>query len=360
MWMAHLSFAVMNSCDSTHPVDGQACAKPAQPSGSSLLQQSYVASVSKEQPVRLIQGSKEWMTEKLRHELAQSKSLSSMFDRLSKSTDIPDKTKQLFSLFRICANCEHFERLGETYDGGYLTCVDHNSSNPSIGAFSLGVEHHDQWSEDVVKILGAKKVFQYDCTVQAPPAACPRCQFHKKCIRGASQIGANDDSSWTLQEAIDNAGFKDAPDNSLIMKMDIEGSEWDALKEFGQTDLQKFKQIAIEYHWIDSEHYHEKYVMALMNLQNAGFAPVHIHGNNWAGMYSVGEFTIPNVLEVTYVRPHHSGPHLCVADQLFKSLDAPNNPNADELPTAHLASPSDNRLISQTLSGKKTPGIKGI
>jgi hypothetical protein len=329
--MADVPFAATNACGSAHSANDQACSSPAQRSGFSLLQRT---SNSKAGPKKVAEGSKEWMASKLRHELAQSKSLSSQFDSLLKKTDVPEKTKQLFSLFRICAQCNHFERLGEANDGGYLTCVDHNASNPAIAAFSLGVEHHDRWSEDVVTILGVKKVLQYDCTIQTPPVACPKCHWHKKCIRGASQIPANDQSSWTLKEAIDQAGFKDASDESLIMKMDIEGSEWDSLKEFGQKDLQKFKQIAIEYHDIEKEDHHDKYVMAQNNLKNAGFTPIHLHGNNYAGMYTVGDLTIPKVLEVTYLRVPRAD-H-CVGEQHFQQLDAPNNGWEPELPAAHL------------------------
>jgi hypothetical protein len=334
LWIADVSLATLHACDSAHLAKGLSCAQPAEPSGSSLLQR---ASGSKADEAKLVKGTKEWMAAGLQQEIAQSEKLSLMFSSLSKKDNVPDKTKQLFGLFRICATCSHFARLGEQNDGGYLTCMDHNASNPSLAAFSLGVEHHDQWSEDVVTILGAKKVLQYDCTIQTPPAACPRCNFHRKCIRGASQIAANDDSSWTLQEAIENAGFKDAADDSLIMKMDIEGSEWDTLKEFPKKDLQKFKQIAIEYHDLNAEHDHDKYVLAQTNLKNNGFVPVHIHGNNYQGMYTVGDLTIPNVLEVTYLRVSQAD--RCVADQVFRSLDAPNNPSAHELPAAHMEAP---------------------
>jgi hypothetical protein len=281
--------------------------------------------------VSLVEGSK---AARLQADLGESQRLSSVFDVLSKNKNVKAETQELFRLFRICGQCNHFVRLGEANDGGYLTCVDHNASNPSLGAFSLGVEQHDKWSEDVVSILGAQKVSQYDCTVKSPPVACPRCQFNKKCIRGASQIQANDPDSWTLQEAVTNAGFANAASESLIMKMDIEGSEWGVLTEFGSGELQKFKQIIIEFHHLSSESDPDKYVKAQMNLKSNGFVPVHLHGNNYEGMYNVGSLTVPNVLEVTYLRD--SGNHNCVADQQYLSLDAPNNPGAAELPTAHL------------------------
>jgi hypothetical protein len=324
--MAGVSLAAMNECDSEHLVDGQSCANPSQSVGSSLLQ---LNAQSKEHSARLEKTSPVSAATMLRHELDQSQKLSSIFDRISKNSDVPEMTRQLFSLFRVCGQCTTFVRLGEANDGGYLTCVDHNATNPSIGAFSLGVEQHDKWSEDVVTILGAQQVHQYDCTIEAPPVLCPRCTFYKKCIRGAS-----DDTSWTLHEAIDQAGYANAADASLIMKMDIEGSEWGVLKDFGQDDLHKFKQITIEYHHIDVEADHEKYVTDLMNLKNSGFAPIHIHGNNYEGMYTIGELTVPNVLEVTYLRD--AGTDNCVADQQFKTLDAPNDPTVPELPAAHL------------------------
>jgi hypothetical protein len=284
--------------------------------------------------VKLVEGSKDGVLSRIQHALTSSEAMSSMFDSVSKSTVIPKRTKSLFRLFRICAHCNHFERLGEDGDGGYLTCMDHHASNPPVAAFSFGIAPYDKWSEHAVTSLGVQNVFQYDCTIEAPSVECPRCHFFKKCIRGSDQLTANRSHTWTLQEAIDNTDHQNAADDSLIMKMDIEGSEWDALKEASKKTLKKFKQITIEYHGLDVKADHDKYIMSQMNLKFSGFEPVHLHGNNYQGMFTEGDYSLPKVLEVTYLRV--PGAKRCVADQQFHSLNSPNNPFAEELPAARL------------------------
>jgi len=83
-------------------------------------------------------------------------------------------TREFLKTFEICGQCHQWKRFGESHDGGYLMCLDHNASKPRLqAAFSMGVEHHDQWSEDVSSAFGVP-VYQYDCTVSRAPEGCPK------------------------------------------------------------------------------------------------------------------------------------------------------------------------------------------
>mmetsp|Transcript_28503 Transcript_28503/g.51824 ORF Transcript_28503/g.51824 Transcript_28503/m.51824 type:complete len:298 (+) Transcript_28503:130-1023(+) len=248
----------------------------------------------------------------------------------------PGATRDLLSSFEICGVCERWQRFGEFFDGGYVMCMDHLAKEQGLLAgFSLGVEHHDQWSEDVVDHMHIP-VYQMDCTVSEAPAGCSNCHFFKKCLKSAD--GSDDNfagSSWTLAEALDKAGMANAPDRSLLMKMDIESSEWAIFEKENVGLLQKFQQVIVEFHGLLEERRHPQYLKALQTILAAGFHVAHLHGNNYADMYKVGGYQVPNVVEVTFT----SGPARaeCAQEQeYFLSLDHANNATKKDLPLAEL------------------------
>jgi len=231
---------------------------------------------------------------------SSSQALSLMF--LGAAAATPEGvTRNLLSSFEICGTCSHWQRFGEMNDGGYVMCMDHADGAPALQvAFSMGVEHHDQWSEDVARRLHIP-VYQMDCTVSNAPAGCPNCHFFSKCLKSAD--GYDDQfagRSWTLAEVLSNANVSNAPDRSLLMKMDIESSEWAIFERENVELLRKFQQVIVEFHGLRSESRHEQYLKAVQTILNAGFNVAHLHGNNYAGMYEVGAYKIPNVLEVTF------------------------------------------------------------
>jgi hypothetical protein len=244
-------------------------------------------------------------------------------------------TQELFESFQLCGQCSSFKRFGEAHDGGYLMCMDGFKGKKVKAAYSFGVEHHDQWSEDVVKELGVA-VNQFDCTVDS--SDCAGCKFFKTCITSADGLHPGPkgkEYDWSVLQALQNTSQASAPDGSLLLKMDIEGSEWPIYASEPSDTLKKFGQLLVEFHWIEKEDKHVEYLQAMKNLLAAGFKVAHLHGNNFAGMYNVESRSIPNVLEVTFVTgPARSGG--CSSIQDYQSLDATNNVASNELPLAKL------------------------
>lgn len=82
---------------------------------------------------------------------------------------------------------------------------------------------------------------------------------------------------------------------------------------------------------------HKLYLRAVKKIEEAGFAVTHMHGNNYGGpQQHFGEYSIPDVVEVTYIQKPAAG---CVAHIPYHlNLDMPNspNPNWDEMPDAVL------------------------
>mmetsp|Transcript_38889 Transcript_38889/g.91575 ORF Transcript_38889/g.91575 Transcript_38889/m.91575 type:complete len:302 (+) Transcript_38889:84-989(+) len=270
---------------------------------------------------------------------SSSEELASDFTAAAAAAD-EEPTREFLKSFEICGACSKWQRYGEFADGGYLMCMDHRTNAPQLqAAFSLGVEHHDQWSYDVSEAF-AVPVYQLDCTVQsAPEDGCSQCHFFQKCMKAADGYQDNfPGRSWSLQEMLENTDLADAAERSLIMKMDIESSEW-AIFERENTDLlKKFDQIIVEFHGLRNSQKHEQYLKAMQTILASGFKVAHLHGNSFAGMYQVGDYKVPNVVEVTFT----SGParNQCAKEQeYFRHLDHVNGASAGmfrELPMAVL------------------------
>jgi hypothetical protein len=244
-------------------------------------------------------------------------------------------TKSLFTSFKICGQCNSFKRFGEVNDGGYLMCMDGLSRDAVKAAYSLGVEHHDQWSEDVMTNLEVT-VNQFDCTVE--DSSCQSCKFFKKCIvsaDGQHPVPGHEADGWTLQQALSETGQGGAGDGSLLMKMDIESSEWPVFASEPPEVLKKFGELIVEFHNLQDESRHEEYFQAMQHIQDAGLKVAHLHGNNYEGLYQSGDSSIPRVLEVTFVHGN-ARPDGCLDEQRYNGLDAPNEPGTRELPMARL------------------------
>ena len=95
----------------------------------------------------------------------------------------------------------------------------------------------------------------------------------------------------------------DQGNTSLFLKMDVEGAEWEVFASIKRTTLKQFKQIVLEIHYPcnDAVTRKRRKLQALKNLKR-DFEIVHVHGNNHGDETIDGNFILPEVLELTYVR----------------------------------------------------------
>jgi hypothetical protein len=89
--------------------------------------------------------------------------------------------------------------------------------------------------------------------------------------------------------------------------MDVEGAEWGALASLDDETLERFDQITMEIHSLESlpwEHYRKVFVKALTKL-NEQFTLFHVHANNVDGpdkYHYVEGMPVSCLLEVSYIR----------------------------------------------------------
>ena len=89
-----------------------------------------------------------------------------------------------------------------------------------------------------------------------------------------------------------------------ILKMDVEGAEWDCLAATPRAVLARFAQITLEFHTLFdlAEPAFNARVQKALEALNADFVPVHVHGNNFGKLGEAGGFAVVETLEVTYAR----------------------------------------------------------
>lgn len=215
---------------------------------------------------------------------------------------LPDgATRDFLRALRLCAPCKTYERIGESNDGGYVMCMD-GLDKGLVGAMSYGISGYDGWGMQVASRLHIP-LHEYDCTNPNEPAKCAGCEvhFHYECIRSASSSPQPNFKSFS--EQISEAGFAGKPEASLLLKIDVEAAEWDIFKDEPISTLRMFREIVVEYHWLGDASKHTLYAQAVKKLEDAGFRATHLHGNNFGGpLQYFGGYSIPNVLEVTYIR----------------------------------------------------------
>ena len=210
-------------------------------------------------------------------------------------------------------------RKGRNFDGGYVM-VDYMLDAAVV--YSLGISDDVSWDLDMAA-LGCK-VFQYDHTVSALPVQHPNFQFSQ--IGIAAQTSA-DGVFRSLEELVMRNGHNGLPD--IILKMDIEGAEWNVLLGLPDAMLRQFSQIVLELHGFTAIDHAERRERILDGLRRLamGHQAVHVHANNYGWIGLIGGVMLPDTLEVTYVRRRDHAFRECV--RCFPTaLDMPCNPIA--------------------------------
>ena len=177
--------------------------------------------------------------------------------------------------------------IGGKVDGGYVMLDDFE--NITI-AYSIGIDGNIQFD----KALADKgiDVYMYDHTINKTYR---NEKFHWKKIG----IGGNSERKnniQTLQEMMKENGH--LKEKNMILKMDVEGAEWNSLDDLSENILQQFKYIVVEYHL---------YQIMIKKIYNVlrkiykSHQVFYVHCNPFSYVRTFGNNTICDVIEVSYV-----------------------------------------------------------
>jgi hypothetical protein len=211
------------------------------------------------------------------------------------------------------ANCT-LERFGEANDGGYLLCG--NLLDAVRAGYSYGISGYDGWGCEVSTRMHVK-VHQYDCFDVRPPS-CPTGDtlFHAECIGDGSRV---EDGRRFDTLAAQMAGNGDAT-RRVVVKMDVEGAEWDSLLTAPDDVLNRIDQLAVEFHQVDSEE-----SIAVVQRLKQFFHVVHLHFNNNSCAAGLKPFPAW-AFEVLFVSKRLGVLDPGAPARSLEPIDAPNNP----------------------------------
>jgi hypothetical protein len=235
--------------------------------------------------------------------------------------------QQRYALFEMLqpvavTNCQ-MKRFGEPHDGGYLLCG--NLLGGVQSGYSYGISGYDKWGCDVSTRLDVA-VHQYDCFDTTRPA-CPDGEtiFHEECVGDTTRT-----AEGRVFDTIGNQFAKNGDRSKwIVLKIDVEGAEWDSLLSAPDQVLHQIDQMAVEFHWVRDEQSRwvqdDRYLKVVKRLKQF-FEIAHIHFNNASCTEGLSPFPTW-AYEVLFVNKR-----LAIIDSSrtaggLHPLDAPNNPS---------------------------------
>ena len=214
-------------------------------------------------------------------------------------------------------------RIGRPYDGGYVMIDDFHEVT---AAYSLGISDDVSWDGQIAD-LGIP-LYQYDHSIDKLPYNHPNFIKWAK-IKIASETCPTG-SAISLKDAF-LGNSHDAKDDFLL-KVDIEGAEWEVFEKIDVEFLKCFRQIVCEFHYFSKANFKTEFSMMLAAMLNltSSHVPVHVHGNNFSPFVDLNGIPVPDTIEVTFVRMDR-GSFVDGVDTYPTMIDQPNDPEVEDL-----------------------------
>jgi hypothetical protein len=200
---------------------------------------------------------------------------------------------------------DRLDRYGGSYDGGYILNPDLVNKSKYVYSYGVGPDESFITFDRHISSLG-KQVFMYDASTDGHWfTSDPNFIFKKEYV-----------NSQNILKHIKENNHTDNTD--MILKMDIEGNEFETLLNCDDSVFSHFNQIGLEVHDVLNSHPEKENIInvddenlrwlnkiKLFSRLNEYYHLVHIHGNNNSLSIRDG---IADVLELTYIRKDHMPP----------------------------------------------------
>lgn len=209
---------------------------------------------------------------------------------------VPEK-RDYFQKVKACLRAKlpieerPFVRLGKEYDGGYVLLDDFAED---MRVYSFGIANDVSFEKELAD--KGLQIFMHDHTIMQLPE--PHTNFHFNKM-GISHIDEPENHKLSMRTLLKNNG--DLGNQRLILKMDVEGAEWDFIVNTSEEILNQFLQITFELHRLTDSNKEEK-ILAGLNKLNKTHQVVWIHANNFGHIEKAEEgLEIPAYIEITYL-----------------------------------------------------------
>ena len=177
------------------------------------------------------------------------------------------------------ANCQ-LKRFGEANDGGYLLCG--NLLGSVQAGYSYGISGYDGWGCQISTDLKVK-VHQYDSfDLTEPVCAGGATVFHGECVAGKAAV---DESGRRFDTPEHQFASNGDASHRLVVKMDVEGAEWDTFLESPAQVFEQIDQLVVEFHGVNRQ----PFIDALSRLDSKeDVSLVAVPGIGSAGLVGAG------------------------------------------------------------------------
>ena len=206
---------------------------------------------------------------------------------IQRSPLLGERSRSLVSYLKpIIQEIDKLKRYGSAADGGYLIPI--NAVNNSKFLISGGIETNNEFEIELAN-LGIVGI-QVDNSIDTPPKDHKNLTFKRATLGGKDGVLIDD-----LLKSFDAT-------SQGILKLDIEGSEYETLSEV--ESFIRFTTIILELHYlhkiVDDKFW--KVFKSILDKFAQNHSVVFLAPNNCCGFSIIGGVPIPNVLEVTWAR----------------------------------------------------------
>ena len=210
-------------------------------------------------------------------------------------------------------------RIGGNKDGGYVLAKPYSERKI---AYSFGISNNVDW--DMLMAKEGYQIYQYDHTINKLPQKHVNFHWHKMGVTG---IGFETDELKSLSHILRQNGHEH--ETGMLLKMDVEGAEYQVFSTEDISVLRQFDQIVLELHNIFKfpNNYRQNLTFAKL-LETHKM--VHVHGNNCGKADFYGGLITPDVIGCTFLLKDKY--EFEESDKVLPSeLDYPNNPTRPEI-----------------------------
>jgi hypothetical protein len=239
--------------------------------------------------------------------------LTTFYDPMNFDNEVIDFALQLRKILTITQQIDaKIAKFGDHGDGGYAIVDDLKKSDV---LFSIGVGDNVSFDEECERRVSRVVLVDHTVPNFNPPIG------NFEIIRKPLVPGEVSGNGVTIHQLLSQQ--VDAKD--YVLKVDIEGAEWEILSELTSSDLVKFRQIILEFHGLNNFLNLEEKLSALKKLAST-HSPIVVHANNQGSHRFVSGMFLPDVLEVTWARTNSYTFH-SDWNQDIRNLLSPNSPD---------------------------------
>ena len=233
---------------------------------------------------------------------------------IRKSSQHLKSIQQLFAILAPHKYKGELKRFGNEGDGSYV--LPKKLVGPGSYLISGGISDNNKFEIHLAKkgVLG----IQIDNSITRIP------EEHKNLVFLQATMGATDGpTEVSLEKLISSTPAR----KKLIVKLDIEGSEFKAFQHISKKSLNRISCLVLELHNLSALVDKEDILRALNKIYTSGLSSVYLQANNAILDYIISGVLIPDNVEVTFVQKNQVGKPTSKDIFKIKKLATKNNKN---------------------------------